>query len=120
MEEYPMKDKKGLEKLERQAMKRRWNIPPEKMKAMIDRQCDIATDRMTPNRESTAAFNAILAAESQNQKDEHKIVDVSISARNDELSKIASDLGIDPSLIADGPRSPVSSVEGAECITEPE
>ena len=55
-----------------------------------------------------------------NQKDEHKIVDVSISARNGELSKIASDLGIDPSLIADGPRSPVGSVEGAECITEPE
>ena len=36
-----------------------------------------------------------MAAESQNQADEHKVLDVSISTRNAELDAIAADLGIE-------------------------
>lgn len=47
----------------------------------------------------TSASKALLAAEGQNQADEHKAVDVQVSTRHDRLDAIAADLGIDIGLI---------------------
>ena len=39
--------------------------------------------------------------ESQNQKDEHKVLDVRVATRHDELDAIAADLGIEVGVIED-------------------
>lgn len=101
-DEYPLKDAKGLEKIERLALRRRFDIDPDKLARVVDRQCDIANDIETPNREATAAARAVLAAEGMNQKDEHKVIDVGLQLENSELLEIANELGIDPSVIVDG------------------
>lgn len=46
-----------------------------------------------------AAAKALLAAEAQNQQDEHKVIDVNVATRNDNLDAIAIDLGLDLGLI---------------------
>jgi hypothetical protein len=55
----------------------------------------VIADPASSPREVTAAAKALLAAESQNQRDDHKVVDVSIAAGNFELDAIAADLGIE-------------------------
>jgi hypothetical protein len=55
----------------------------------------VIADPASSPREVTAAAKALLAAESQNQSDEHKLIDVSVATRHDELDAIAADLGIE-------------------------
>jgi hypothetical protein len=59
----------------------------------------VIADPASSPREVTAAAKALLAAESQNQRDDHKVVDVSIATRHDELDAIAADLGIEIGLV---------------------
>lgn len=56
------------------AIKQRWTIPEQFRDAIIARQVLIATGRIedASPREQTSAFNALLAAEAQNQADEHQ------------------------------------------------
>jgi hypothetical protein len=81
------------------ALEQRWPISPAARKAIVARLLHVITNPDSKPREVIAASRGLLAAESQNQLDEHKIVDVSISARNDRLDAIAADLGIDQGLI---------------------
>ena len=59
----------------------------------------IITDPNSKPREVASAARAILAAEAQNQSDEHKVVDVAISERNNRLDALAADLGIEVGII---------------------
>jgi hypothetical protein len=84
-------------RLLRRAIKKRWEIPEEFRDVIVGRLRDIIME----SDEATAlkAIAEVRHMEAQNQKDEHKIVDVSISARNDRLDAIAADLGIDQGLV---------------------
>lgn len=62
---------------------------------MVKRLIRIIADPQSKPREVAAAAKALLAAEAQNQKDEHKVIDVSVTTRNDNLDAIAADLGIE-------------------------
>ena len=46
----------------------------------------------------------MMAAEQQNQADEHKLVDVSLSTRNFELDAISADLGVEIGIVEDASR----------------
>ena len=84
-------------RLLRMAIKKRWDIPEEFRGVIVGRLRD-----MIENGDDEIALKAIAEArqlESQNQKDQHKVVDVSVSERNYQLDAIASDLGLDPSVI---------------------
>jgi hypothetical protein len=81
------------------AVEQRWPMSPEYREAVIRRLIRIVADPKSSNREATAAARALMAAEQQNQSDEHKVVDVRVTTRHDEISAIAADLGIAPSLI---------------------
>ena len=77
---------------------RRWPVPDAEKGKTMDRLYYL---RDFAEKESTqlAAAAAIIAAEGQNQKDEHKILDVSVTTRHDRLDAIAADLGLDASFI---------------------
>jgi hypothetical protein len=77
------------------ALEQRWPINENARKAIVSRLLRIIADSQSSPREVTAASKALLAAESQNQLDQHKVLDVSISTRNAELDAIAADLGIE-------------------------
>jgi hypothetical protein len=98
------------------AIKQRWDIPEIYREALITRQVLIATGRIsgTTAREETSAFNALLAAESQNQQDEHKVIDVRVQTRHDELAGIAADLGIEVGAIEDAERQADCGIVGTE------
>ena len=55
----------------------------------------VLADPASSPREVTAAAKALIAAESQNQSDEHKVVDIELRAEHDRLDAIAADLGIE-------------------------
>lgn len=51
-----------------------------------------------------AARKIVIAMEAQNQKDQHKVIDVRVSTQHDQLDGIAADLGIEASVIEDAAR----------------
>ncbi len=73
-------------------------------KGIIGALARVLTDPNASHREKTSAAKALMAAEKQNQEDEHKVIDVSIQARNDRLDEIAADLGIEVGVIEDATR----------------
>ena len=77
------------------AMEQRWPIKPEYREALVKRLVRIIADPQSKPREVASAAKALLAAEVQNQMDEHKVVDVNVQTRYDRLDAIAADLGID-------------------------
>ena len=94
------------------ALEQRWPIEPSHKKGIVARLLRIiASDASTP-REVTAAAKALLAAESQNQADEHKAVDVELDARNIELDAIAADLGIETSVVVNAERTRIGCDNG--------
>ena len=81
------------------AVIQRWPIKPEYREAVIKRLIRVIADPNSSPREVTAASKAIMAAETQNQSDEHKIIDVRIQTEHDRLDAIASDLGIETDIV---------------------
>lgn len=81
------------------ALTQRWPIKADYRAIIVKQLMKVIADPGTSPREKTAAAKALMAAEQQNQADEHKVVDVSISTRNHRLDAIAADLGIDQGLI---------------------
>lgn len=84
-------------RLWRRAIRDRWDINDEFKQIAIQRLRDIVE-----SGEDDMALKAISEARqmvAQNQKDEHKVIDVRVETRHDELSGIAADLGIDVSVI---------------------
>jgi hypothetical protein len=80
-------------RLLRRAIKKRWEIPAEFRDVVVGRLRDLIEEG-----DPEIALKAIAEVrhlESQNQRDDHKVVDVSIAAGNFELDAIAADLGIE-------------------------
>lgn len=78
---------------------KRWFTDDLKAKAIqkLDEALESEDERI-----KIRAVKIVTDMEAQNQKDEHKVVDVELSARNAELDALAADLGIATDLIVDG------------------
>jgi hypothetical protein len=96
------------------ALAQRWPVKSEYREAIIKKLMRVMADPNSSTREVIAAAKGLLAAEAQNQADEHKLVDVSISATNDRLDAIAADLGIDIGVIEDATRKAKGSTDRIE------
>jgi hypothetical protein len=94
------------------AVRRRFNIDTEKAAREVNALMSDPDPRVQLRALGIAAL-----MESMNQKDEHKVIDGQLTARDSELSRIASDLGIDPRLIVDGSIKTDSGVGGVEGCT---
>lgn len=70
--------------------------------------------RSADPRIRNAARKIVLEMEAQNQRDEHKVIDVRVQTRNDELAGIADDLGIEVGLIEDAARQADSRLGGVK------
>jgi hypothetical protein len=81
------------------ALTQRWPVTPEYRGIIVRKLMKVIADPASSPREVTAAAKALLAAEAQNQADEHKAVDVSLRTEHDRLDEIARDLGIEVGLI---------------------
>ena len=66
--EYPTR---SMARIERQAVKGRWDIPDKYKDGIVNRQVQIAISPESSNREATSAAKCILSMEGQNQTDEH-------------------------------------------------
>jgi len=93
-----------IARMEAKAMQQRWPIRDEYREAVIKRNMKIILNPNSSERAVAAASKVMLAAEAQNQSDEHKVIDVRVITRNDELAGIAADLGIEISLVEDAER----------------
>ena len=92
--------KRGEIRLVEQAFRNRWEIPEETREAVVTQLTAILCTS-EKDRDKIAAARALLAAEGQNQLDQHKLADLKRERYDDQLSTIARDLGIDPALIID-------------------
>lgn len=98
------------------ALVQRWPLDPRRKREIVEVLARFVSDENQNPRERISAARALLAAEAQNQSDEHKVLDGQLAARDSELSAIAADLGIDPRLIVDAACETDSRIE---CVTEP-
>lgn len=82
---------------------RRWPVPEHEKLRVMETLFELASNGV---EESTriAACRTIIAAEAQNQSDEHKLVDVRIKQEHARLDAIAAELGIDRGLIESAER----------------
>ena len=90
-------------RLLRRAIKKRWEIPAEFREIIVGRLREIIE-----SDDDEIALKAIAEArhlEAQNQKDEHKLVDVRIHHKITELAEIAGEIGVDLNLVEDAERS---------------
>jgi hypothetical protein len=94
------------------AIEQRWPISNEVRQGLIRQMLRIVGSETASPREKTSAFKALLAAEAQNQSDEHKVIDV--KTRNIELDAIAAELGIETSIVLDAEATRIGSDPGVE------
>jgi hypothetical protein len=90
-------------RLLRRAIKKRWEIPEDFRNVIVGRLREIIE-----SDDDEIALKAIAEArhlESQNQKDEHKLVDVQLHRKITELAEIAGEIGVDIDLVEDAERS---------------
>lgn len=80
------------------AVRNRWEIPDDEVKRTIERVVYLRDNAMDETVQM-AAVRAIVSMVGQNQKDEHKVIDVRVVTRNDQYDAIAAELGIAPDLI---------------------
>ncbi len=99
-----------IARMEARAIEQRWPVKPEYRDALIKRNVKIILNQNSTERAVAAASKIIIAAEAQNQADEHKVIDVRVQTRHDELARIAVDLGLDVSAIEDATGATDSSV----------
>lgn len=78
--------------IEVQALKQRWPIPEKFKEFLINKLLKIALDDETTNRESIMAAKALLAAEAQNQSDEHT---AAVQSDRNRFLEVARQLGIE-------------------------
>jgi len=103
-----------IARMEARAMEQRWPIKPEYRDALIKRNMNIILNPKSTERAVAAASKVMLAAEQQNQLDEHKVIDVRVQTRHDELAGIAADLGIEVDLVENAARQAGGGVAGIE------
>lgn len=97
------------------ALTQRWPLDPQRKREIMEVLARFVGDENQKPRERISAARALLAAESQNQSDEHKVLDGQLAARDIELSAIAADLGIDARLIVD---ASFQADSGVDCTAE--
>lgn len=81
------------------AIKRRWPIGEGLKAEIVEQLMEVLKDPTASHRERIAAAQGLLSAESQNQRDEHKIVDAGAPSQQFDIAGIARDLGLDSALI---------------------
>ncbi len=96
------------------AVMQRWPVTPEYRNIIIRQLMKVIADPNTSAREKTSAAKALMSAEQQNQADEHKVVDVRVTTRHDNLDAIAADLGIDLGFIEDASRAAAGGIASPE------
>ena len=108
----PLKDTRMIAR----AVMQRWPIKPEYRAALINKLMKVLASPESSAREITAAARAILSAESQNQADEHKVVDVRTQQGDFDLASIAAEIGVDIGVIenAEIARIGGDSVDGVD------
>lgn len=74
------------------AMEQRWDIKPEYKSALVRRLVAIIANPDSTAREVTSASRALIAAEAQNQSDEHS--DEQIDEQRNRFLAVAERLGI--------------------------
>jgi len=109
-----------IARMEAKAMQQRWPIKPEYREAVLRRNIRIIADPNSSERAVAAASKVIIAAEAQNQADEHKVIDVRVITRNDELDGIAADLGIEIGLVEAAQREADLGIDGTEAESQPQ
>ena len=100
------------------AIRRRWPIDDKMKQEVVEALSGVMKNPGSSPKEKIAAAKGLLSAEGQNQQDEHKVLDGSVKARDDQLAAIAADLGIDPALIVDGSVAASGGVTGIEGSTD--
>ena len=90
------------------AITQRWPIGDDLRAEVVAELRTVLQDPKASNREKLAAAKGLLAGEAQNQKDDHKILNVQSDKGPPDLNAIAADLGISPALIG------VKSAEGSQ------
>lgn len=106
----PIRDTRMIQR----AFEQRWKFDPGQRAAVIARLLGVIANRNSSPREVTAAAKALLAAEAQNQADEHKVIDVSVSTSNHRLDAIAAELGIEIGFVEAITRQADSGTSGVE------
>jgi hypothetical protein len=109
-----------IARMEAKAMQQRWPIRDEYREAVIKRNVKIILNPNSSERAVAAASKVIIAAEAQNQADEHKVIDVRVITRNDELDGIAADLGIEIGLVEAVQREADLGIDGTEAESQPQ
>ena len=90
-------------RLLRRAIKKRWEVPDEFRSIIVGRLREIVESG--DDEIALKAIAEVRHLESQNQKDEHKLVDVQLHRKITELAEIAGEIGIDLDLVEDAERS---------------
>jgi len=106
-------------RLATKAVRERWPIKDEFRNGVINALMRIIVDPAATNREKTSAAKGILAAEQQNQMDQHKVIDATIERTDYELDAIAADLGIETHLIIDATSEATLSPESDSSSQKP-
>jgi hypothetical protein len=109
-----------IARMEARAMEQRWPTKPEYRDALIKRNVKIILNPNSSERAVAAASKVIIAAEAQNQADEHKVIDVRVITRNDDLDGIAADLGIEVGVIEAVQREADLGIDGTEAEGQPQ
>ena len=100
------------------AMKQRWEIPNATRKLVMERITSIIEHGADDI--ALKAIGEIRQMEAQNQKDEHKVVDIGLQLKDDDVVAIAAELGIDAGVIIDAARLADGDIESVEAETETE
>jgi hypothetical protein len=102
--------------LEARALRQRWPIDDRQRNAIIRTMLGIMLSGDAKPRDRISAGKALLAAEAQNQADEHKAVDVSLRTEHDRLDAIARDLGLEVGLIEAAEGQSRGGADGVEAV----
>lgn len=78
------------------AMEQRWDIKPEYKSALVRRLVAIIANPDSTAREVTSASRALIAAEAQNQSDEHS--DEQIDEQRNRFLAVAERLGLETTI----------------------
>lgn len=78
------------------AMEQRWDIKPEYKSALVRRLVAIIANPNSTAREVTSASRALIAAEAQNQSDEHS--DEQIDEQRNRFLAVAERLGLETTI----------------------
>ena len=111
--------KRSEMRLYERSIRNRWPITDKHREVVVAAAMNILAAKESKPRDRLRAMSVLMAAERQNQADEHKAVDCYLNEpANHNLDAIAADLGVDPSLIEDAEAEASRSDSGAQDNSE--